>query len=722
MNHNTRVMDRLFSAVEEGDEALLSQVAQDIESAKESGRVDTDELTYESDEDGKVYITDNETGEITVAENSEDEGETYDLSPYVMPTELPTYEEGERGMINEEGVTDETQECCEDDDTEERDFSVHSDNTIVQRIFSDQAFCERVFSEVIESEETAVIGDLKVEKVPEEESAVIVTSESTGDQVKITLEGGEMEVMELNSKNFSTEGAYLPLYVVGIDPIDRVIVSAEEPTEELAQRLVRRLGELGAIGVRILDTVEDAREYAYNLLIGSGVEEEIADECCEEPVQVEYSEHVLNLTRFYSDSSDYSMRCFSEAIKGESELQETVEDAIEEGDQLETESEVITPINDSEAVVEDKNTGEFTKASLNGELISFDTITEEEAEELLEGIVTEDELEESEEEDGAEEERDFSDIYMDEYGTKFFSEREPMNALMTRLFSGEADSENIEDAIEAGEEVETESEIITPISETEAVIEDKETGEFTHAEMDDEVLDVNPISEDEAEELLKDVVVEEDEEQRDYSDCSDYTLRLFSEEADQEHIEDAIENGEQLETENEVITPINDSEAVIEDKESGEFTHAVLNGEDLELTMISEEEADELTEGLEVEDDEEGEKSEEKKFSEQQLKEFAIGEKFFAEVSEQTGFEAPDEEEDEEAETVEEIEDAATRAVNAIAQATEQAVEAIEEAKSAPAPEQKDVRQAEFSQKTFSVEEQILNPGEDLLSKWLGVF
>lgn len=51
------------------------------------------------------------------------------------------------------------------EECEEKEFSVSTDNSVVLRIFSDQEFCERLFSEVIESEETAKVGDLKVEKL-----------------------------------------------------------------------------------------------------------------------------------------------------------------------------------------------------------------------------------------------------------------------------------------------------------------------------------------------------------------------------------------------------------------------------------------------------------------------------------------------------------------------------------------------------------------------------
>ena len=64
---NTRFMEVLFSAVENNDEELTAQVAKDIEDAKANGVVDTDEVKYEDAGDGRVAITDKETGEVTVA-------------------------------------------------------------------------------------------------------------------------------------------------------------------------------------------------------------------------------------------------------------------------------------------------------------------------------------------------------------------------------------------------------------------------------------------------------------------------------------------------------------------------------------------------------------------------------------------------------------------------------------------------------------------------------
>ena len=238
---NTRFMEVLFSAVENNDEELTAQVAQDIESARENGVVDTDEVKYENAGDGKVNITDKETGEVTVAEKAADDAETYDLYPAQITEQVEGFihpeadgvtpgdqvgaddedvvEDHLSGMPISECVEEDNAEClaqegpCEEGECEEevaeeaeeevREFSVTTDNTVVLRIFSDQEFCERLFSEVIESEETVKIGDLKIEKDSEDENTVIVTSESTGDQAKVELDGEEMEVTELEQKEMS---------------------------------------------------------------------------------------------------------------------------------------------------------------------------------------------------------------------------------------------------------------------------------------------------------------------------------------------------------------------------------------------------------------------------------------------------------------------------------------------------------------------------------------
>ena len=558
---NTRFMEVLFSAVENNDEELTAQVAQDIEGAKENGVVDTDELRYENAGDGRVAITDKETGEVTVAEKASDDAETYDLYPAEVTAQVegfihpesdgvtPGAQQGapdecvmahmQNGVISpnlpdgglnpeagmehsveetaQEGPCDE--EGCED---EEREFSVSTDNEVVLRIFSDQEFCERIFAEVIESEETAKVGDLKIEKDAEDENAVIVTNETTGDQAKVVLEDDEMEVTELESKAFSEEEQFDALHVVGVDTFNHQIVDASEYSEESAQELVERLTEQGVDAVQVFDNPEDARDYAISLLDSLGVESE---EDVEEPEQAEFSDHTIYVTKFYSNNTDFMIRMFSEAVNDIDASQASIEDAIENGDEIETDTEIITPIDAKTAIIEDKESGEFTKAILDGEDMELDAISEEEAEELTDHIAVDDnevdedaedeDVDDEEDDDDEAEEKEFSeyedeDFYCDESETKFFSEYEEMTDYMVRLFSDESDSEEIEDAIESGEQIENDTEIITPIDATTAVIEDKESGEFTKAVMDDEDLDITPISEEEAEELTDHVVVEED--------------------------------------------------------------------------------------------------------------------------------------------------------------------------------------------------------------------
>ena len=577
---NTRLMEVLFSAVENNDEELTAQVANDIESAKENGVVDTDEVKYENAGDGKVAITDKETGEVTIAEKAEDD-DTYDLYPAEMTEQVEGFIHPEEDGVTpgaqkgaedenvvdhlgapisecyEEGSVEETAEegPCEEEDEEEeeREFSVSTDNTVVLRIFSDQEFCERIFSEVIESEETAKVGDLKIEKDAEDENAVIVTNETTGDQAKVVLEDDEMEVTELESKSFSEEEQFEALHVVGVDTFNHQIVDAPEYTEESAQELVERLTEQGVDAVQVFDNPEDARDYAAGLLENLGVENE---DDVEEPEQVEFSDHTIYVTRYYSSNTVFMDRLFSEAANDIDASQDEIEDAIENGEEIETDTEIITPIDATTAIIEDKENDEFTKVTLDGEDMEFEAISEEEADELTDHIVVEDDEEDDDDDDeddveendddddeddeednddeeDDEEEKEFSDIYCDEFETKFFSESEDMTEYMIRLFSDESDSEDIEDAIESGEQIETDTEIITPIDATTAVIEDKENGEFTKAVMDDEELDINPISEEEAEELTDHVAVEADdddeeekEEEKEFS-----TLEKFFNEA-----------------------------------------------------------------------------------------------------------------------------------------------------------------------------------------------
>lgn len=582
---NTRLMDRLFSATDEKDQELTEQVANDIEAAKESDApIDTDELKYEHVGDGKVVITDKETGEQTVAEKAEDGN--YDLYPAEVTPQIEGFIHPEGDGVtpgDQQGAPDEhvedhlapeaqveehvnpeagsepsvevvaeegrepraedaeDQVCpdcgknpceCSKEDEEEKEFSVSTDNSVVLRIFSDQEFCERLFSEVIESEETAKVGDLKVEKVGDNE--VVVTSEATGDQAKVCLDEDEMEVTELDSKTFSEEEGeedenYLPLRVVGVDPINHVIVDAPVYSNEDAEELVARLEEQDIDAVEVFDNDDAAREYAMNLLDGLD-----ATDVDEEPTEATFSDtdkFDLYVTRFYSDNTVYMDRLFSEALNDVETSQEVIEGAIEAGEQVENDTEIVTPVDANTAVVEDKETNEFTKVTLNGGELHARPIGESEAEELtahleVDSVGAGNKSDEARVEEGREEAKEFSEsvmeryfsdtedeVYCDNEETKFFSESEEMTDYMVRLFSEESDSEKIEDAIESGEEIENDTEIITPIDANTAVVEDKENGEFTKAEMNEGEIELHPISEEEAEKLTEDIVVESDEDE-----------------------------------------------------------------------------------------------------------------------------------------------------------------------------------------------------------------
>ena len=776
---NTRFMEVLFSAVEDKDEELAKQVARDIEDAKANGSVDTEEVKYENIGDGKVSVTDKENGEVTIVEKASDEDDTYDMYPAEQSEQIEGYLHPEGDGVtpgNQVGAADEEVENHMDgsaviapnlpdgglnpaagheesveitaqegpeavEECEEKEFSVSTDNSVVLRIFSDQEFCERLFSEVIESEETAKVGDLKVEKTGENE--VVVTSESTGDQAKVEFNGEDMDVTELESKNFSEAEQFDPLFVVGVDPVNHVIVDAPEYDEASAQELVQSLTEKGVAGVRIFDNPEDAREYAIDLLNGLGV---VEDEQLGEPEQAEFSDHTIYLTEFQADNTDFMCRFFSESVDSISATQDAIEDAIENGDEIETDSEVITPIDSKTAVIQDKNKDEFTKVSLEGEEMELEKISEDQAEELTDHIV----VSEEEEDEDEEEEKEFSDVWCDEAETKFFSENEELTQYMIRLFSEEADSAEIESAIQTGEQVETDKEIITPIDSKTAVIQDKENGEFTKAEMDEEVLDVNPISEAEADNLTNSIAVEdkvENHEEKEFSEdiyCNEaetkffsegeeftkYMVRLFSEEDGHCPVEKAIETGKKVETDKEIITPISATEAIIEDKENGEFTKATMSEDDIECHPLSEEEADKL--------EEHSIDKEEKKFSGDY--EDPILNKFFSDVVGAVPVPAgevdpntpvipladPNAVAPQEvavpagvapaqggATSVEAIEDKALQAVQSIQAVAEEAAQQIMEAKQAPAQAQEqDLQEAQFSEKKFS-------DTNDTLVSWL---
>lgn len=803
-------MQALFSATEEGDEELTGQVASDIEKAKRVGSVDTDEVRYDSNGDGSVSVTDKANGEVTVAENATDGSGAYDLYPAEITENLDGYlhpgmdgvtpggqqdfdtedawshlEDGvispnlPNGGLNpyagyEQSVEELANAGGNEDgegDEEGRQFSVYTENYVVNQILQDQPFMERIFSEVIESEETAKVGDIKVEKLPDED-AVVVTSESTGDQARVSFDGDEMEVEELDSKEFSEDEQFEQLHVVGVDPVNHVLVDAPEYDEDSAQELAQDLTQQGVDGVQIFGSSEEARDYAMGLLGNLGVESE---DDIESPEQAEFSDHTIYVTKYYTNNTSYMDRLFSEAANDISVSQDAIEDAIENGDEIETDDEIVTPIDKSTAIIEDKEDGDFTKATLNGDSIDFDAISRSEAKDLTahigksEEAVDEDADDDEEDDD---EERDYSEYdYEDDYSdiitnydeTKLFSEDEILSEYMIRLFneSSDSDEEDIVDAIESGEQIEVDGEIITPVDKNTAVIEDKDNGEFTKAVLDEDGdVDLKPITEDEADRLTENSIVEDtdededddEEKEKEYSDVftnaeesmfvstdeilTDYQVRLFNDSADsnEKDIVDAIESGEQIEVDGEVITPVDSKTAVIEDKENGEFTKATIDEDgDLDTEAITDDEADELTDGAIVEDtdNDEDEEDDERKFSDYTGDNLL--EKFFDDVNQQVAQQAmapqqapmagqapaqtpvqdqlagnvPVDENgnpidpsmmQEEQPSIETIEDKAVAAVQQIQAAASEAEAAIMNAKSAPVQTQEpDIQEAQFS-------------------------
>lgn len=650
----TRFMEVMFSNT---DEELAKQVDNDIKSAKENGVVDTEEVEYRNVGDGNVAITDKENGEVTLAQEAADEADTYDLvavpdgqlEKFVHPSADGVHPgnqvgapdekvenhlnggvinpEAEDGGLNPEAGNERLVEDlakqgpCMDGDCDEKEFSVFTDNQAVLRIFSDQEYCERLFSEVIESEETAKVGDLKIEKLPDEDNTVVVTNETTGDQAKVTMDDDEMEVEELDrnveTRNYSD---FMPLFVVGVQPFDHIIVDAQEYSEESAEELKAQLEEDGVQSVEIFDNQEDARTYAIQLLNSLGANPACGQGEVEEPVEErEYSEYVgapVFTTRYYSDDNEMMCRMFSEASAGIAHTQDLVEEAIHSGDLVEFDGGVITPIDAQNAIISDVN-GDHTLASVQGVDMQLEKMDAEDAQAVLGGEdLIEVESDNDDDDFEGEEEREYSDIYSNEAETKFFSESEPMTAYMERLFSEEADQDDVEKALESDDVVETENEIITPISDDVAVIEDKTNGEFSKAIIDDEedTMDVTPLTEDEAEDLMDEADDDDDdEEQKEYSEIysdeaetkffsedepmTEFMVRLFSEEDGESQcpIEAAIESGEQIETEGEIITPISDDTAVVEDKGNGEFTKVVaVDDETMNVHPLSDDEAENL--------------------------------------------------------------------------------------------------------------------------------
>ena len=833
-------MELMFS--EKTPDELKEQVGNDIKAAEKDGVVDTEEVKYEKQDNGDIAITDKGTGEITLASKNPEEADTYDLiavpdgqlEKFVHPSSDGVTESAAQGAPDEnveshmtgesviapnqpngglnpeagheksveetakEGPAAAEGEVCPECGKKEcecggeKNFSVTSDNAAWQKIFSmPQEFCDYLFSEVIESAETSKVGDLKIEKSADEDNAVIVTSESTGDQCKVTIDDENMEVTELESKNFSEEEQYMPLFVIGVQPYDHIIVDAQEYDQESAEQLKTQLEEDGVEAVQIFDNQDSAREYAINLLEGLGANPAAGD--VDEAVeQKEYCEHYgapsFFTYNYRTSDTVFMSRLFSEHAAGIADTRDQVEEAINSGKTVDMGGAVITPVDAQNAIIQDG--GEVTKATLDGEDMRLQPITPEEASAITgnENVIEAESDENDQTGTGAagKEEKEFSEaedqLWCNEAETRFFSESEveTMTAYMERLFSEESDQDAIEAAIEGGEPIETPTEVITPVDDKTAIVEDKGNGEFTKVTMlDEEAMNVHPISDEEAANLKGEVEqaptkesenaeAAEEGEQKNYSEYdwtneaetryfsegeefTAYMERLFSEEADQNEIEKAIETGSTVESEKEVITPVDDKTAVIEDKENaGEFTKAIIKDEDeIDVTKISEEEAKKLTDGSKEEEtkpeENEAPKEEEKKEEETEEKKFSsLFNKYFAQaiapvaqpVVAQPSVDpaaqavlpaaqpAPVEAAPAEAQpavvapvpTVEEIEDKALAAIQSVKATVEEGVAQIMEAKAAPAATtEPEIQEAQFSEteKTFS------DAGAGTLITWL---
>lgn len=387
----TRFMTVLFSATEKEDEELTQQVANDIQSAKENGSFEDDEMSYNDLGDGRILAKDKGTDEYTMIHTDTGDSEYIDLEEvpefcvegYLHPEVL---EESGSAVVNPMA---------------EKEFSVTTNNTAVLKIFSDQNLVEAVTESVSKSEQDAQIGDLKFEK-DSNSDGVIVTDMSSGDKAKVELDGPDMKVTELDQKNFksfsntsnkdmniirrkvfSNAEQYEPIYVIGIDPINKVLVNSPVYGEVAAQELVNKLTELGLVGLTITDNPDEGREYALQLLESNGAVE-VAE--AEEATYSDNGDSVI-CNRYFSDRTRFMNRLFSEAEENVSDHQEIVEDAIKNGDQLETEEFIITPVSSDAAVVEDKDTGEYTVAEIDGEDINVESISDEEAEKMMSNVV-----------------------------------------------------------------------------------------------------------------------------------------------------------------------------------------------------------------------------------------------------------------------------------------------------------------------------------------------
>ena len=485
----TRFMQVMFSAAENNDEELTSQVANDIETAKaseEGSGVEDDEVSYVNLGSGKVLITDKGTGEATVAEQNEEDPEQYDLEGFENDEDLEKYlhtidgitpDENvqtevtenfedhmtggdvispnlEDGGLNPEAghersvteVTPEEEECEDDDDEEEKVYSVtmteeelnmfseycedliNNSNSASVKIFSEPEFYAKVFSDVLDEDKPAILGDLKIEKT--DDDTIVVTDLESGDEAQVTVDEDNEFVVNDVQKELSDEEKvysvtmteeelnmfseyceslyseeeeeedecdenncgeqYEPLFVVGIDPVNHVIVDSPVYSEEDANILAQRFAEDGVEAVEIFDCPDAARDHATSLLGEVGVTE---IEQVAEPQEHQFSDVTIYTTRYFTDCTEFMFKLFSETDENITDTQDNIEDAIESGEQKETESEVITPIDDETAVVHDKDNDEYTKVTLTDDEINTEKLTEEEADDLLDNDKEEEEKE-----------------------------------------------------------------------------------------------------------------------------------------------------------------------------------------------------------------------------------------------------------------------------------------------------------------------------------------
>ena len=484
----TRFMQVMFSAAENNDEELTSQVANDIETAKaseEGSGIEDDEVSYVNLGSGKVLITDKGTGEATVAEQNEEDPEQYDLEGFENDEDLEKYLHTIDGVTPDENVQTEVtenfedhmtgedvispnledgglnpeaghersvtevtpeEEECEDDDEEDEEkvysvtmteeelnmFSeycedlINNSNSASVKIFSEPEFYAKVFSDVLDEDKPAILGDLKIEKT--DDDTIVVTDLESGDEAQVTVDEDNEFVVNDVQKELSDEEKvysvtmteeelnmfseyceslyseeeedecdenncgeqYEPLFVVGIDPVNHVIVDSPVYSEEDANILAQRFAEDGVEAVEIFDCPDAARDHATSLLGEVGVTE---IEQVAEPQEHQFSDVTIYTTRYFTDCTEFMFKLFSETDENITDTQDNIEDAIESGEQKETESEVITPIDDETAVVHDKDNDEYTKVTLTDDEINTEKLTEEEADDLLDNDKEEEEKE-----------------------------------------------------------------------------------------------------------------------------------------------------------------------------------------------------------------------------------------------------------------------------------------------------------------------------------------